>query len=157
MALRRHFVPDVPDFSVLANPVSHAHDAEKGPAQKTLHPARAVSFDDFELFVRQQRKIQVVLLLEFRKQLLAVGAAAQNRGIRPFEFPLRVAKLGRFVRSTRRQRLREKIEDHVLAAIVGQRDFPAVVGGHAKFRRACSGFKWFRHLPFPSALLEQSS
>lgn len=157
MPLHVHFVPHVPDFPVFADPVGHAHDAEKRLAQEAFHSPRAVSFDHFEFPVRQQRKVQVVLLPEFPEKLLTVAAAAEDCRVQLLEFPFCVAKLGRFIRSTRRHCLGEKVEHDILSAILGERDFFAVIGCRAELRRALPGPQWFCHFRFLSCLLEQSS
>ena len=109
MTLHIYFVPHVADFPVVADPIGHTHNAEKRFTQKTFHAARPVGFDHLEVSVRKQRKIQIVLFAEFAQQLLAICATSEDYGIQPVEFPLCVAKLGRFVGSTRRQSLGKEI------------------------------------------------
>lgn len=129
MALRVRFLPHVAYFRVRPNPVRHAHDSKKGFAEKTLHPPRAVDFDRVEARIREQREIQIVFGLELRLLLHGIRAASQNHGVQLFEFFLGVAKLGRFVGSTGRERLRKKEEDHILAAEIRERHLLAVIGG----------------------------
>ena len=57
----RHFVPDGADFAIGADPIRHAHDAQKRFTQEAFHAARAVRLDHFEFRVGQQRKSQLVL------------------------------------------------------------------------------------------------
>jgi hypothetical protein len=148
MAFHVHLVPHMTDLAIVADPIGHAHDAEKRLSEETLHPPRAVGFDHLELWVREQRKVQIVLFPEFFQQLLAIGAAAEDYGVQPVEFFLCVAKLGRFVGSTRRHRLGEEIEDYILAAEIGKRYFLAIIRGYPKFGCALANLKWFGHLLF---------
>jgi len=55
------------------------------------------------------------VLLEFCLRRNRVRAASQNHGIQFVELLFRVAKLGRFRCSTRRQRLGKKVEDDALS------------------------------------------
>ncbi len=145
VAFRAGFVPDVAYFCVRPNPVRHAHDSEERFTEETLHAPRAVDLDGVEIRIRKQREIQIVLGLEFRLLLDGIRAASQNYGVQLVEFFLRVAKLGRLIRSTRRQRLGEKEKDHVFSAQVRQRDFLAVIGGQFEFRRPFANFQWLSH------------
>lgn len=148
-------VPDVAYFCVRPNPVRHAHDSEERFAEETLHAPRAVDLDGVEIRIRKQRKIQIVLGLEFRLLLDGIRAATQNYGVQLVEFFLRVAKLGRFIRSTRRQRLGKKEEDHVFSAQIRQGNFLAVIGGQFEFRRPFADFQWLSHL-FSSATVSST-
>ena len=128
VAFRVRLLPHVAYFRVRPNPVGHAHDSEKRFPQKTFHAPRAVDFDRVEVRIRKQRKIQIVFGLEFRLLLHGVRAASQDHRIQLFEFFLGVAKLGRFIRSTRRERLGKKEEDHIFAAEIRERHLLAVIG-----------------------------
>jgi hypothetical protein len=110
------------------NPVGHAHDSEKGLAEKAFHSPCAVDFDCVEVRIRKQREIQIVLGLEFRLLLHGIRAASQNHRVQLLEFLLGVAKLGRFIRSTGRERLGKKEEDHVFAAEIRKCHSLAVIG-----------------------------
>lgn len=141
MPLRRDFVPNLPDFSVGSNPERHAHDPEEIFPEETLHPPRAVGFDDLEFRVRQQREVQLVLDFEFRLRVHTIRAAAQNGRVC---FPERldgVAKLGRFGRSTRCIRLRVKIENQILPFVIRERNHLALVGRHAEVRSFVAFFQ----------------
>lgn len=127
MALCGDFVPDFPDFAVVTDPESHADDPQERFAEERLHPARAVRFDYVELRVREQRKIQPVLGFELRLSLNRVGATANHRRIQLLETVDRVAKLGRFVRSTRRVGLGKEVEDQVFATKIVERNRAPVV------------------------------
>ena len=118
MALRRDLVPNFADFSVRADPVRHAHDAEERFPQKTFHPPRAVSLDHFKLGVCKQREIQFVLNLEFRLVFDGVRAASQDGRVQLLELLDGVTKLGRFVDSTRCVGLGIEIEYDIPPAII---------------------------------------
>ncbi len=144
MALRRDVLPDLANPSVGPDPERHAHDSEKGFPEERFHPPRAVGFDDVEFGVRQERKVQLVLDLELRLRLDGVAARADDRGVELFELLDGVTKLGRFVRSTGCIGLRIKIQDHVLAAKIGERDLFAIVGDRVKVRGLVAFLEHFR-------------
>jgi hypothetical protein len=148
VAFHGNAVPDLPNVAVFANPERHSHDSEIRFPKKSLHAPRAVRFNRCKLRIRKQGKIQFVPLFEFRLRRYAIRAAADNDRVQRFEFLFCVPKLGRFVSSARRQRLREKIKDHVLAAIVGERDLTAVVRGQPE-RRSLFPFFQSGHAPTP--------
>ena len=148
VALRVRLLPHVAYFRVRPNPVRHAHDSEEGLAEKTFHAPRAVDFDGVEVRVRKQRKIQIVLRLEFRLLFHGIRAASQNHRVQLLEFFLGVAKLGRFIRSTGRERLGKKEEDHVFAAEIRERHLLAVIGGQIEFRSPLANFQYVAHLRF---------
>jgi hypothetical protein len=97
--------------------------------------------------VGQQREINLELGLELRLILDRVAAAAEDDRIELVEMLLCVAKLGRFVRSTRRIRLGIEIEDDVLAAESDERHFLAVVRQQAELRRLVA---FFEHVLSPA-------
>jgi hypothetical protein len=109
MPLGACFVPHVLDFSFRTDPVGHAYDAEKRFSEETFHAARAIGFNGFEVRIGEQREIQIVFRLEFRLLLDGIRAAAENRSVQFVEFFLCVTKLGRFIGSTGRAGLGEKI------------------------------------------------
>ena len=78
---------------------------------------------------REQRKIQIVLGLEFRLRLHGISAAAHDCRIRRFELVHRFGEFHGFVRASGGIGLGIKIEDEILAAIIGERNGFAVVGG----------------------------
>lgn len=128
MALRARLLPDLAYLRVRPNPVGHAHNSQKRFSEKTFHPSRAVDFDRVEARIRKQREIQIVLGLEFRLLLHGIRAASQNHRVQLLEFFPGVTKLGRFIGSTGRERLRKKEEDHVFAAEVRERHWLPVIG-----------------------------
>jgi hypothetical protein len=115
-------------FRVRPNPVGHADDSEKRFSEKTFHAPRAVDFDRVEARIRKQRKIQIVFGFEFRLLLHGIRAASQNHRVQLLEFLLGVAKLGRFIGSTGRKRLRKEEKDHVFAAEIRERHWLPVIG-----------------------------
>ena len=145
MPFRRSFFPNVLDFPVGTDPVGHAHDSEERFSEETFHPPRTIGFDDFEFRIGEQREIQIVLLFEFRLTVDGIRAASQNHRVQLIEFFLRVAKLGRFIGSTRSHRLREEVEHYALAAQIFERDVFAVVSLHREFRRSGSYFENVAH------------
>ena len=69
---------------------------------------------------------------EFCQHLGLIRAAAQNHCVSLVEFLLGVTKLGRFRRSTRRQRLHEKIHQRVFTAKIFERNGLTLVRGQIK-------------------------
>ncbi|HVB07401.1 MAG TPA: hypothetical protein VNF00_00520 [Candidatus Acidoferrales bacterium] len=140
VALGAGLLPDVAYFRVGSNPIGHAHDSEERLPEKTFHPPCAVDLDGVEIRIRKQREIQIVFRLEFRLLLDGIGAASQNYGIQFSELFPCVTKLGRFIRSTRRESLREKEEDHVFSAEIREGNFLAVIGRQFEFGRPLTNF-----------------
>src|SRR5712692_4595527 len=144
VAFRLHVVPDVLNFAVRANQKRAAHNSQKRFAEEFLHPPRPVSFDHFEFRIAQQRKIQLVLFLKARLRFHRVAAGPQDHYVQLFELFLRVAKLGRFHRSTRSIRLRKEKQQHPFPAKLGQRDVLAVVALHPEVRSLIANFQHFQ-------------
>lgn len=140
MAFRAGLLPDLFDFPVRADQAGTADNSEEILSQKTLHAAGAVRFDDVKVGIAEQWEVQFMLGPKLGHHLRGVTAAAQDDGVELVEFRLGVAKLGRFVGSTRREGLREEIEHNVSAAEPGERNFRAVVGGQPKIRGPISLF-----------------
>lgn len=107
----RHFVPDLPDFSIFPDPERRPHDSEECFPKKRFHPPGTERFDHVELGVGEKRKIQSVFAFEFCLRVDGISAATDHGRIQLLETAQRVAKLGRFVRSTGRVGFGEKIED----------------------------------------------
>lgn len=143
-----HIVPNLANHPVLANPIRHAHDPEERFAEEAFHPSRAKRFNHLKFRIGQQRKIQLVLHLEFRLRFHRIRAAAQNRGIFRFKLLDGVTKLGRFVDSAGSIRFRIEKQNHVLAVIFPKRYFLAFVRRHLKRRRLVALFQHFRCLRF---------
>lgn len=76
MAFGRRFFPNVLNFPLGIDPVRHPHDAKKRLSEETFHPPRAIGFNDFELRIREQREVQIVLLLEFCLTVDGIRAAS---------------------------------------------------------------------------------
>jgi hypothetical protein len=142
------FVPHMLDFSFGTDPVGHAYDTEKRFSEETFHAARAIGFDDFEVRIGEQRKIQIVFGFEFRLRLNGVGAAAENHGVDLVEFFLGVTKLGRFIGSTGRTGLGKEIQNYVFAAEILERNFLSVVGRQTEVRCALAFFQRLAHVSF---------
>jgi hypothetical protein len=139
------FVPHVADFPFRVDPVGHAHNAQEGFPEETLHPARAVSLDGFEVRIGEQREIQIVFLFEFCLPLNGVRAAAEDDGVQLVEFFLGVAKLGRFVGSTGSVGLGKEIQDDVFPAKILQRHFFPVISRQFEVRRSHAFFQRLPH------------
>ena len=133
MPFRRHVVPYLSDFAVGADPECHPDDPEKRLPEKTLHAPRAIGLDHLKFRIRKQWKIQLVLYLEFCLRFHGIGARSHDRRICILKFLDCVAKLGRFVRSTRRICLRIKIQDQVFSPKISERHHLAAVVLHFEF------------------------
>lgn len=132
MPLGWRLVPDFGDAPVWADQKSGPHNSQKRFAQKLLHPPSAISFDGLEPRIAQQREIQIVFRSEFRLSFHCVAAAAKDDRAQFIELRFGVTKLGRFGRSTRSQRLREKIKHHGFAAKPGKCDLLPIGCGQPK-------------------------
>ena len=82
VALCGDFLPDLADYSVRADPERHAHDSERRFSEESFHPPGAVGLNYVEFRIGEQRKIQVVLGLEFCLSLNGIAAATDDRGVR---------------------------------------------------------------------------
>lgn len=109
MPSRCDVVPNLADFPVRADPEGHAHDSEKRLTEKRFHAPRAERFDHVEFCVCEKREIKLVFGFELRLSVNRIAAAADDCGVQFLEFLDGVAKLGRFIGSTRRIRLGIKI------------------------------------------------
>ena len=116
MAFGRRLVPDFGDAAVRADQKRGAHNAEERFAEELLHAPRAITFDGLEFGVAQHGEIQIIFGGEFSLSFEGITAAAQDNGAKFVELRFGVAKLGRFVNSTRGESFREKIENHGFAA-----------------------------------------
>lgn len=102
MAFGWGFIPDFGDAPIRADQKGGAHDSEERFAEELLHAPCAIGFDGVEFGITQYRKIQIVLGGEFGLRFYFIAAAAENNGVELIELWFSVAKLGRFVDSTRR-------------------------------------------------------
>ena len=134
MAFGWRFVPDFCDAAVRPDQKRGAHDAKKRFAEKLLHAPCAISFDGLEFGIAQQGKIQAVLGRKFGLRFHFIAAAAQYNGGDFVELRFGVAKLGRFVDSTRSQGFRKKIEDYGFAAKARKGDVLSIGGLQPKIR-----------------------
>jgi len=76
VAFHLYVVPDVFEFAVGADEKGAANDAEKRTAQESLHAARAVGLDCFEIGVTE--KIEVEFMFDFETGLDFHGVAAHS-------------------------------------------------------------------------------
>jgi hypothetical protein len=109
VALGWRLVPDFGYAAVGADQKRGAHDSQKRLAEELLHASRAISFNGLEFRIAQEREIQIIFGGEFALSLHFIATAAEDDGAELVKFWFGVAKLGRFVNSTRGKRLREKI------------------------------------------------
>src|SRR6202171_6750841 len=107
--------PDFFHFSAGANQDRAAHDSEKCFSEKALHAPRAIGFDDSEVRIAEQRKVQSLLGLEFCLRLHRIGAAAEDNRVELVEFRFYCSKLDRLCRASRCAGLGVKIKRHMLA------------------------------------------
>jgi len=75
-----------------------------------------------------------VLNFKFCLRFHRVAATTNDCRVELLELLDGVTKLGRFVRSTGRVRLRIEVQDEVFAPEIAQRHLFAIVGGYAKVR-----------------------
>jgi len=100
VALHPHFVPDFFNFAIRSDQKSAPHDSFEHPAHELLRTPYSIRFDHFVSRVAQQREVKFLLVAETRQRLFRVGTRAKDNRIQFIEVFLRVAKLGRFRRST---------------------------------------------------------
>lgn len=81
MAFRWSLFPDVFDPPIRTDQHAAAHDAQKRFSQKTLHAPGTVGFDDLEVRVAQQGKVQLQFFSEFAQGGGRVCAAGQEGGV----------------------------------------------------------------------------
>jgi hypothetical protein len=110
------FVPDFGDAPVRPDQKRRAHDPQERFAKELLYPPRAISLNGLEFRVAQQREVQIVFSGEFSLSLHGIAATTQDYRAEFVELRFGVAKLGRFVDSTRGERFGEKIQDYSPAA-----------------------------------------
>lgn len=134
MAFRRSFLPDVLDPPIRTDQHAAAHDTQKRFTQKTFHAPGPVGFDGLEVRIAQQGKVQLQFFPEFAQGGGRVCAAGQDGGVQGVEFLFCVAKLGRFVVSTRRVRFDKEKQQHAPACEVFQADLRSVVIRQAEQR-----------------------
>jgi hypothetical protein len=106
-----------------------AHDAQVGFPQKTLHPAGLIGFDRHEFRVAEQRKIRLLLGLEFGLRFDGIRAAAEHNGVEPVEFTFQFAKFDGFRCAAGGAGLGIKVKRDVLAAQILERNSTPVIGG----------------------------
>lgn len=147
MSFGAHVIPDLFDPAIRADQNRAAHDAKKRFPEKFLHPPRPVSLDGSKFRIAQQWKIQFVLGLEIRLRLYGICAHSQDGDILLRKLLYRVAKLGRFDRSTRCIRFRKEIHQHAPPAIIRQRNFLALIRLQPEIRRLISHLQHFPILP----------
>lgn len=127
MSFRGYLIPHFPNLSVVSDPERHPDDPKEGLPEKRFHPPCAVRFDHLEVRIGEKREIQPVFGFELRLGFDSVTAATNHRRIQLVETAHRVAKLGRFVRSTRRVGLGKEVEDQVFATKIVERNRAPVV------------------------------
>jgi hypothetical protein len=92
-------------------------------------------------WIAEQRKIQLLFLLEARKRFFRIGARTQDRYILFVEVLLCVAKLGRFRRSTWRVGFGEEEQHYPLALEITQRHIGARIALKREVRCLVSYFQ----------------
>jgi len=147
MSFGWRFIPNFSDAAIRPDQKRGAHDSQERFAEELLHPSRSISFDGLEFRIAQQGKIQIVLGREFGLSFHFIAAAAQYDRGEFVELRFGVAKLGRFVDSTRGERLGKKIEHHRLAAQAGKRDLLPVVRLQPEIRGFVARLEHFLFAP----------
>ena len=112
VAFGLNLVPNFRHASVAPNQKCGPDDAEERFPEELLHPARAISLNGREFRIAQKREIELIFRRELRLRIHAVRAAAQDDSVSLIEIRFCVAKLGRFVDSTRGESLRKEVEHH---------------------------------------------
>ena len=100
VALHSHLVPDFFDLAVRSNQKRAPHDSFENSAHEFLRTPCAVCFNHFVGWIAEQGKIELLLFAEVRERFFRIGTGPQDRHILFIKVLLRVAKLGRFRRST---------------------------------------------------------
>jgi hypothetical protein len=88
------------DFAAGADQKCAADGAGEDAAHEFLGTPDAVGFHHFARGIADQRKIQLLLGLEFGQRCFGIGASAQDHCVELVEVFLCVTKLGRFGGST---------------------------------------------------------
>jgi hypothetical protein len=141
MAFHPHFVPNFLDFAIRSNQKSATHDSFENPAHEFLRSPHSVCFDHFVGWIAEQRKIQLLFLLEARKRFFRVGARTQDRYILFVEVLLCVTKLGRFRRSTWRVGFGEEEQHYPFSLEITQRHIGARIALKREVRCLVSYFQ----------------
>ncbi len=122
--------------AVFPNDEGRTFDSQHGFSVHALLFEYAVILEGLLLRIREQRRIQVVLVAELSLPPDAIRADANDNSIPFVELIKRVPEPGRFARSARRVGFWEKVEHHgFLAGIVAQADIVAVVILQGEWRR----------------------
>ena len=108
MAFGFDWVPDLFDFAVGADEKTAADNSLEEAAHEFLATPRAVGFDHFVSGIAEQGKIELPLVAEILQGLHGIGAGSEDGDTQLIELRFCVTKLGRFDRSTRSIRFREK-------------------------------------------------
>jgi hypothetical protein len=119
VALRFDVIPDVFELAVRADQKGTADDSEERPSQESLHAARAVGFDSFQICVTEKIEIEFLLGFEAGLGFDSVAAHAENDHAQLIELLFCVAKLGRFDGSAGSIGFWIEEEDDALAEKVG--------------------------------------
>ena len=115
VALGFDWVPNLFDFAVGADQETAADDSLEQAAHEFFPAPRAVGFDHFVRGIAEQREIELPLVAEFLQGLQSIRAGSEYGHTELIELLFCVAKLGRFDRSTRSIRFREKEEKDAAA------------------------------------------
>ncbi len=127
VAFGAHGGPHSRDEAVWIDQIRTADNPEKRFAEEHLHAARTVGFNGFKFRIAQQRKRDVLFGGKLGHRFGRVGAARQNLRVQLLKLLVGVTKLGRFADSTAGVGLHEEKQQHIFAAVLGQRDGPAVL------------------------------
>ncbi len=115
MLLRFYFGPDLLDFPLWIDEIGNAMDTLVFLAHEFLWAPRAISFNDFLILVRDQRKGQAI----FRHKLVVFGrgiaAHPKQHGFCLLEMDVFITERADLLRSARRVILGVKEKHHVLA------------------------------------------
>ena len=119
--------PDFFDFSGFADEERAADDAHVSAAHELFFLPGAEFFDGFVIGIAEERKIELLLLLERGLGFDGIGAHSEDRHTVFVEVLLCVTKLGRFDGSTGGVGFGVEEEEDAAALEVFQRDFFAFV------------------------------
>jgi len=109
------WIPDLFDFAVGADQKTAADNPFKKAAHEFFPAPRTVGFDHLVRGIAEQREIKLPLVAEILQSVHRIGACSEYGDTQLLELRFCVTKLGRFHRSTRSIRFREKEEQNTAA------------------------------------------